>query len=97
MVSIDGTKIEADASFFANRTRDDLAAQILAEAEAPDAAEDELLGEACGGELLGPGPAAWPGGSGSVQRWMNWSGKGPVTTSPGSRSGSGRRGTPGRS
>jgi transposase len=55
VVAIDGTKIAADASFFANRSREDLAAEIaqeiLEEAEATDAAEDELLGDRRGGEL----------------------------------------------
>jgi len=41
LVAIDGTKIAADASFFANRRREELAGEILAEAEAADAAEDE--------------------------------------------------------
>ena len=34
VVAIDGTKIGADASFFANRKREALAKEILAEAEA---------------------------------------------------------------
>ena len=58
VVAIDGTKIAADASFFANRTHDDLAAEILAEAEQTDAAEDEQLGQTRGGEL----PEQWAGG-----------------------------------
>ncbi len=58
VVAIDGTKVSADASFFANRGREELAAEILAEAEQVDAAEDELLGDARGGEL----PRQWSGG-----------------------------------
>lgn len=58
IVAIDGTKIAADASFFANRTREDLAAQILAEADAVDAAEDEQFGDRRGDEL----PGKWAGG-----------------------------------
>jgi transposase len=58
LVAIDGTKIAADASFFANRRREELAAEILAEAEAADAAEDELFGERRGDEL----PGEWAGG-----------------------------------
>jgi transposase len=62
VVAIDGTKIAANASFFANRNREDLAAQlakeILDEAEALDAAEDALLGEGSGGQL----PPEWSGG-----------------------------------
>src|SRR5207302_8534431 len=55
LVAIDGTKIAADASFFANRTRQQLAAEILAEAERVDAEEDERFGERRGDEL----PGAW--------------------------------------
>jgi transposase len=58
VVAIDGTKIAADASFFANRGREELAAEILEEAEATDVAEDALLGDRCGGEL----PDEWSGG-----------------------------------
>jgi transposase len=58
LVAIDGTKIAADASFFANRGRDDLAAEILAEAETVDTAEDELFGDRRGDEL----PDEWTGG-----------------------------------
>ena len=60
LVAIDGTKIEADASYFANRTRDELAAAVLAEAAATDAAEDEQLGDRSGSEL----PDDWAGGQG---------------------------------
>jgi transposase len=58
LVAIDGTKITANASFFANRRREELAAEILAEAEATDAAEDELFGDRRGDEL----PEQWAGG-----------------------------------
>jgi transposase len=58
LVAIDGTKIAADASFFANRGREELAAEILAEAEKTDAGEDELFGERRGDEL----PGGWSGG-----------------------------------
>jgi transposase len=54
LIAVDGTKIAAAASKDANRTERrlrELAAQILAEAEAVDAAEDELYGEARGDEL----------------------------------------------
>ncbi|GAA1739776.1 Trp operon repressor [Chryseoglobus frigidaquae] len=64
LVAIDGTKIEADASYFANRTRDELAAQVLAEAAATDAAEDDLLGDRAGSEL----PDDWAGGQGRRER-----------------------------
>ena len=57
-VAIDGTKIAANASIFANRAEESLRAeaeriakQIAAEAAAVDAAEDELYGEARGDEL----------------------------------------------
>lgn len=58
VVAIDGTKIAADASFHANRKREELAREILADAEAVDAAEDELFGERRGDEL----PVEWAGG-----------------------------------
>jgi transposase len=61
VVAIDGTKIAANASFFANRNREDLeklAAEVLEEAEQTDAAEDELFGDRRGDEL----PAEWAGG-----------------------------------
>src|SRR6266496_1842020 len=61
VVAIDGTKVAANASFFANRDREDLeklAAEILDEAEQTDAAEDELFGDRRGDEL----PDEWAGG-----------------------------------
>ncbi len=58
VVAIDGTKIAADASFFANRNAEELAAEILTEAEQTDAAEDEQFGVARGDEL----PGQWAGG-----------------------------------
>jgi len=54
LVAVDGTKIAADASAEANRTEQklrELAGQVLAEAEAADAAEDALFGDARGDEL----------------------------------------------
>lgn len=62
LIAIDGTKIAANASFFANRKREELARelaeQILAEAEQVDAAEDAEFGDRRGDEL----PAEWAGG-----------------------------------
>jgi len=55
VVSIDGTKVEANASAWSNRTRRQIAEEILAEAERTDATEDAALGESRGGEL----PRAW--------------------------------------
>lgn len=55
VVSIDSTKIEANASAWSNRTRQQIAEEILAEAERIDAAEDAELGERRGGEL----PEGW--------------------------------------
>lgn len=55
VVAIDGTKIAADASAWANRTRKQLAEEILAEADQLDAAEDDQLGQRRGDEL----PAQW--------------------------------------
>jgi transposase len=67
MVAIDGTKIAANASFFANRSREDLqkiAKEILDEAEQTDAAEDEVFGDRRGDEL----PEQWRGGRDRRQR-----------------------------
>ena len=55
IVAVDGTRIGADASFFANRTKEQLAAEILAEAERTDADEDERFGARRGDEL----PDTW--------------------------------------
>ena len=55
IVAIDGTKIEANASSWANRTRKQLAEEILAEADAVDRDEDEAFGKARGDEL----PERW--------------------------------------
>jgi transposase len=60
-IALDGTKIAANGSPGANRSEKrlrELAARIVAEAEAADAAEDELFGDARGDEL--PGPLADP-------------------------------------
>jgi len=54
LIALDGTKVAAAASKDANRTEErlrELAVQILAEAAAVDAAEDELYGDARGDEL----------------------------------------------
>ena len=64
LVAIDGTKLSADASFFANRTKEQLAAEILAEAEQADAEEDELFGDRRGDEL----PEEWAGRRGRRER-----------------------------
>lgn len=51
LVAIDGTKMSANASAWSNRTRRQLVEEILTEAEAVDAAEDEQFGEQRGDEL----------------------------------------------
>ena len=51
VISIDGTKMEANASAWSNRTRKQLAEEILAEAEKVDAEEDERFGDRRGDEL----------------------------------------------
>jgi len=55
LVAIDGTKIAANASQGANRTRRQLVDEILAEADRIDAEEDRLFGERRGDEL----PEEW--------------------------------------
>jgi hypothetical protein len=51
VVAIDGTKVHANASRDANLDHEQIAREILEEAKAVDAAEDELYGEARGDEL----------------------------------------------
>jgi transposase len=51
IVAIDGTKIAAAATHHANRSYEQIAKEILGEAAAVDAAEDELYGDARGDEL----------------------------------------------
>src|SRR5215204_5858878 len=51
VVAIDGTKVHANASNQATRSYEDIAREILAQADAVDAAEDEQFGEARGDEL----------------------------------------------
>ena len=50
-IALDSTKINADASGLANRTYEQIAREILAEAAAVDAAENELYGDRRGDEL----------------------------------------------
>jgi hypothetical protein len=45
VASIDGTKLEPNASAWSNRTRRQLAEEILAEAERTDAEEDRRFGD----------------------------------------------------
>jgi transposase len=51
IVALDSTKIAANASSMATRTYEQIAAELLAEAEAIDAAEDQQFGQARGDEL----------------------------------------------
>jgi transposase len=51
VVAVDGTKLHANASRDATRDYEQLAEEILAEADAVDRAEDERFGEARGDEL----------------------------------------------
>ncbi|MGB9113015.1 MAG: IS1182 family transposase [Acidimicrobiales bacterium] len=55
VVAIDGTKIEANASAWSNRSRVELAKEILDEVERTDAEDDRVFGERRGDEL----PAEW--------------------------------------
>jgi transposase len=64
VIAIDGTKVHANASRDANLDYEALAREILEEAKATDAAEDELYGDARGDELpqelaTGEGRRAW--------------------------------------
>ncbi len=51
VITIDGTKIKANASMDQNRSYRELVTQILREAEETDRREDELCGDARGDEL----------------------------------------------
>ena len=51
LIAIDGTKVHANASQHANRDYEQLGREILEEADAVDAAEDERFGDARGDEL----------------------------------------------
>jgi hypothetical protein len=51
VIAIDGTKVQANASRDANVDYEQLAREIIEEAKAIDAAEDELYGERRGDEL----------------------------------------------
>jgi transposase len=64
VIAVDGTKVPANASRDANRDYEQLAREIVEEAKAVDAAEDELYGDARGDELpeqlrTGEGRRAW--------------------------------------
>ncbi len=62
VIAVDGSKVPANASRDANRDYEQLAREILEEAKAVDAAEDELYGAARGDEL--------PETGGSVRRYL---------------------------
>ena len=51
VIAVDGTKVHANASRDQNRDFEQIAREILEEAKAVDAAEDELYGDARGDEL----------------------------------------------
>ena len=61
VITIDGTKIKANASMDQNRSYREIVTQILREAEEIDRREDELYGDARGDEL--PEQLRTPGGS----------------------------------
>ena len=51
VIAVDGSKLHANASRDENLDYEQLAREILEEAKAVDAAEDELYGDVCGDEL----------------------------------------------
>lgn len=51
VIALDGTKLAANASWAANRSYEQIAGELLAEAELVDRAEDEQFGQARGDEL----------------------------------------------
>jgi transposase len=78
VVAIDGTKLHANASRDATVDYERIAREILEEAKAVDAAEDELYGEARGDEL--PPPSLRPlraGASGCARRSVALTTSGP--------------------
>jgi hypothetical protein len=67
VIAVDGTKVHANASQHATRDYEQIAAEILAEADAVDRAEDERYGERRGDEL--PAEFSPPrGGAGGCAR-----------------------------
>ena len=66
VITIDGTKIKANASMDQNRGYREIAIQILREAEETDRREDELYGDARGDEL--PEQLRSPEGAGGAGR-----------------------------
>ena len=64
LIAIDGTKVHANASQHANRDYEQLAREILEEADAVDAAEDERFGDVRGERAPGSWPPARGGGGG---------------------------------
>jgi transposase len=65
VIAVDGTKVHANASERATRSYEDIAREILDDAAAVDAEEDERFGDACGDEL----PSELATGQGR-QRWL---------------------------
>src|SRR4029450_11000593 len=65
VIAVDGTKVHANASERATRSYEDIAREILEEAAAVDAEEDERFGDARGDEL----PSELATGQGR-QRWL---------------------------
>ena len=72
MVAIDGTKVLANASRDANLDYEQIAREILEEAQAVDAAEDEAYGEARGDELPPELTTRRGGASGCARRSASW-------------------------
>jgi transposase len=68
LLAIDGTRLAANAAKSANRTAEQLAVEILAEADAVDAAEDARLGDARGDEL--PAEVSGPGRRARLRRLL---------------------------
>jgi transposase len=65
VIAVDGTKVHANASERATRSYEEIAREILADAAAVDAEEDECFGDARGDEL----PSELATGQGR-QRWL---------------------------
>ena len=72
VVAIDGTKVPANASRDANVDYEQIAREILEEAQAVDAAEDEVYGDARGDELRPSWRPARAGASGCARPSAGW-------------------------
>ena len=82
VIAVDGTKLQANASRNENLDYEQLAREILEEAKAVDAAEDELYGQARGDELPEEFATAQGGAAGCARPSSAWRPSARRTRSP---------------